>query len=116
MFYLTPLGVVIVTWAGWLRIALFLLAYAVLIMIGFGFVLRALDNTRKAKMRRAREMPMEAREKIEELALQVADGLARERILRSQNGRLRAKLAEECNHGRNWRSEAQALLHEEVPQ
>ena len=115
MFHVTPLGLIIVTWNGWLLIAAFLFAYAVFIMVGFGFVLGALDNTKKARARRTREMPAEARQKIGELALQVADGVARERILRLQNARMRAALAEECNHGRNWRGEAQAILKEEVP-
>lgn len=116
MFHVTPLGLVIVTWGGWLYVALFLFLYAALIMVGFGFILQALDNTKKAKARRARELPAEARAKIGELALQVADSTARERVLRSQNARMRAQLAEENNHGRNWRSGTEALLHEAVPQ
>jgi ABC-type multidrug transport system fused ATPase/permease subunit len=115
MFYLTPMGIVVLTWSGWAWIALFLFAYAVLIMLGFAMILRALDNTQKAKARRARELPAEARAKIGELALQVVEGAARERTLRSQNGRMRGQLAEESSHGRNWRADTQELLKEEVP-
>jgi len=112
MFYLTPLGVVIVTWGGWFRIALFLLVYAVLIMYGFALMLRRLDNTRKARERRSREMPAEARARIGELAAALVEEQKACKALRSENGRMLSFLAEESNHGRNWRSDVQAFLKE----
>lgn len=109
MFHVTPLGIVVVTWAGWAWLAVFGFAYAVLVMVGFALILRALDNTRQAKERRAREVPAEARARIGELSALVLDGQKRERALTAENARLRGLVDEESNHGRNWRARVHAV-------
>jgi hypothetical protein len=110
VFYLTPIGIVILTWGGWLRIALFLFTYAVLIMFSFAFILRAVENTKKARARRAREVPIEAQRKIDELYRERDEAREEAAAAKKENTALRRTAQERIAFNRYNDSRTKAVI------
>jgi ABC-type multidrug transport system fused ATPase/permease subunit len=109
MHYLTPIGIVIEQWPIWWADKGIQVLITLAFIIVWALLLRHLDNTPKAKARRAKEIPTETRAKIAELSQEVLEGIKRERVLREELAKRDGLLKEIANHNRNANADIQAL-------
>jgi len=115
MIEFTPMGFLILTWKGFLWLAALFFIVGMLGALMIPFVVRALDNTKKARAKYAKMIPEEAQRTIDTLYRLNAEGAEREKDLDRQLASMK-RLARErrtFNRYNDMRTHA-AMLGKEV--